>query len=81
MAILIPNFELAEKIGRRVELRQRPSRSSSSEGSSRFGESFAEAIKHAAILVNGRSVNLLKGGKTPLGKEDLVWLVRPSGGG
>lgn len=38
------------------------------------------AVK-ATILVNGRNIHYLKGKKTPLDGEDVVWMVFPAGGG
>ena len=81
MAILIPNFDLAEKIGTELEIDASTVDELIREGVARFGEVFRQATKHAAILVNGRSVSLLKGGKTRLSKQDTVWFVLPSGGG
>jgi molybdopterin converting factor small subunit len=81
MAILIPPFALAEKIGGHVELDATTLDELIAKASARFGEPFREATKHALILVNGRSVNHLKGGRTPLSKQDQVWLVYPASGG
>jgi molybdopterin converting factor small subunit len=82
MAILIPHFDLAEKIGGgRFEMDANNIDELIREGTSRFGEPFAQAVKSATILVNGRQVSRLKGKKTTLAKGDTVWLVVPSGGG
>lgn len=35
----------------------------------------------ATILVNGRAIHYLKGKKTPLDADDVVWMVFPAGGG
>ena len=81
MTILIPNFDLAEKIGDRVELDAATVDELIQEGIARWGEVFREATKKAAISVNGRAISLLKGRKTPLRKDDNVWFILPSGGG
>jgi len=81
MAILIPNYELAEKIGQRVDIDANTVDELIAQGTARWGEVFRQAIRRAAIVVNGRAVRLLKGGRTPLGKDDTVWLILPSGGG
>ena len=81
MAILIPTFELANQIGQRVEIEAATINELIEVGTSRYGAAFAKAVKSATIAVNGRSVRLLKGGRTPLVADDTVWLVMPSGGG
>ncbi len=81
MAILIPSFELAEKIGHRVEIDADTVGELVDECISRFGEPFREAVRASAIVVNGRSVNLLKGRRTRLKHDDSVWLIRPASGG
>lgn len=82
MAILIPNFELAAAIGsNKVEIDARTVAELVSKGIAQFGEPFKKTVESAAIVVNGRNVGLLKGGKTPLGPDDSVWLILPSGGG
>lgn len=81
MAILIPNFALAEKIGSRIELDAANVDELIRIGGERFGEPFTQALKSVTIVVNGRSVSVLKGKKTPLRKDDTVWLIAPSGGG
>lgn len=81
MAILIPNFELAEQIGFKVEIDARDVGELIQQGISRYGEPFRKTVERCSIVVNGRSVSLLKGKKTPLRKDDNVWLLLPSGGG
>lgn len=81
MAILIPNFELAEKIGDRLEIDAATVGELIEACTTRYGAVFQEATKRAAISVNGRAIRLLQGTKTPLGKDDQVWLLLPSGGG
>lgn len=81
MATLIPSFDLAKEIGDRHELDVGTLGQLLDEGIRRFGKPFEDALKTAAIVVNGRSVNYLEGRKTPLGKDDTVWLVRPGSGG
>lgn len=82
MATLIPNFELAETIGSEtVEIDAATVEELVRIGEQRWGEPFRAAADKAAIVVNGRAVSLLRGGKTPLGPADSVWLLLPSGGG
>ncbi len=81
MAILVPNFELAETIGQRIEIDAATVDDLLKEGIHRFGEPFRETVKTAIISVNGKPVRLLKGLKTPLSKDDAVWMLKPSGGG
>jgi molybdopterin converting factor small subunit len=81
MAILIPNFALAEKIGERLEIDAATVEELVRAGIARYGEPFRAASTRAAILVNGRAVSHLRRGKTPLGPSDTVWFVLPSGGG
>jgi molybdopterin converting factor small subunit len=81
MAILIPNYALAEKIGRRVEIDATTVEELLAAGTARFGELFGQAAKSAMIVVNGRSINSLQGGRTPLTASDTVWLLLPSSGG
>jgi molybdopterin converting factor small subunit len=81
MAILIPNFELAEKIGEQVEIDANTVDELLRVGSERYGEVFSQATKRAAIVVNGRSVSLLKGKSTRLEPTDTVWFILPAGGG
>ncbi len=81
MATLIPSFDLAKEIGSQIEIEAGTLGQLLEEGISRYGRVFEDAIKVAAIVVNGRSVNYLKGRNTPLGRDDTVWLVRPGSGG
>jgi len=81
MANLIPNFELAEQIGFKIEIDARDVGDLIQQGIGRFGEPFRKTVERCSIVVNGRSVSLLKGKKTPLRKDDNVWLLLPSGGG
>jgi molybdopterin converting factor small subunit len=81
MAYLIPNFDLAEKIGDRVEIDAATVDELVQTGIARYGEVFRQTVKRAAIAVNGRNISTLKGGKTPLRKDDSVWFILPSGGG
>jgi molybdopterin converting factor small subunit len=81
MPYLIPNYELAQKIGRRLELDATSVGELIRQCTERYGEDFAEATRRAAILVNGRAIHFLKGEDTELQAEDTVWLVLPSAGG
>jgi len=81
MATLVPNFELAEQIGRSVEIDAHTVDELLREGTRLFGEPFRSATKVVAIVVNGRSINLLRRGRTPLKADDVVHFVKPSAGG
>ena len=81
MATLVPNFDLAESIGRQVEIDAHTVDELVREGTRLFGEPFREATQAVAIVVNGRSVNMLRRGKTPLSASDVVHFVKPSAGG
>ena len=82
MAFLILNFDLAEKVGMsKVEIRASNVDGLVREATSRFGADFTEAIARSTLVVNGRSVSKLQGGKTPLRPDDSVWIITPSGGG
>lgn len=81
MAILIPNFELAEKIGGNVEIEAETIDELIRIGIERYGEPFQSATKHATISVNGRAIQHLKGGRTRLSPGDRVWFVVAAAGG
>lgn len=81
MAILVPTFELAEKIGKRVEIDADTVGQLLDEAIARYGEEFRKATKTTAIVVNGRAISLLDSRKTRLGKDDVVWMLKPAGGG
>lgn len=81
MAIVVPNFDLAEKIGNKVEIDASTVGELIKKGISQYGEPFREATKTVAIVINGRSVSKLKGNKTRLSSDDTVWFVLPSSGG
>jgi len=82
MAFLIPNFDLAEKIGAtKVEIQAGTVDELVREATSRFGADFTTAVARSTLVVNGRSVSKLNGGKTRLGPNDSVWIITPSGGG
>ena len=82
MAFLIPNFDLAEKIGQtKVEINVATVDELIREATARVGADFTQAIARSTLVVNGRSVSKLKGGKTPLKAGDSIWIITPSGGG
>lgn len=81
MAILVPTFELAEKIGRRVEIDADTVGDLLDEAIARYGDEFRRATQTSAIVVNGRAVSLLRSRKTRLGDKDVVWMLKPAGGG
>lgn len=82
MATLIPPFDLAKQIGEeKLEIEAATLGELLDKCNERFGEPFSKMIQTAAIVVNGRSINYLKGKKTPLTKDDTIWIVKPSSGG
>ena len=81
MAWLIPSFELAREIGDRVEIDAATVGELIDEGVARYGEPFREATQGAVLVVNGRSISVLKGRRTKLAAGDSVWLVNPVAGG
>lgn len=81
MAILIPNFELAQKIGQQIEIDADSVNGLVEIGVARFGEEFRKTTRTAIIVVNGRAISLLSGMRTPLRKDDTVWFVKAAGGG
>ena len=82
MAILVPSYELSQTIGLdRVEIDAPTVREFIEIGTQRFGEPFWAATRNSTIAVNGRAIALLKAGRTKLDADDVVWLLKPSGGG
>lgn len=85
MATLIPHFDLAEAIGEhRIQLDVRNVRELLAELERKYGSRPAGGegyLGRVAILVNGRHINHLEGLDTPLGADDQVWFLLPSGGG
>ena len=81
MAWLIPTFELAREIGDRVEIDAATVGELIDVGVARYGEPFRRATLGAVLVVNGRSISVLKGRRTPLAAGDSVWLVKAAAGG
>ncbi len=81
MATLVPTYELSKEIGARVEIDARTVGELIDRGIERWGEPFREATVMCAIAVNGRAVSLLRGRRTKLKPDDVVWLVKAAGGG
>ena len=82
MATFFPHFRLANHMGlHEVKWSVSSVHDLIEQGTKEFGSVFAEEIKLATILVNGRAVAYLKGPDTPLGENDEVWTVLPSAGG
>ena len=81
MAILVPTYDLAERIGRRIEIDAETVAELIDKGTERFGEDFRTATRTALIVVNGVAIARLQLGKTWLGKDDEVWLLVPAAGG
>lgn len=82
MAILVPTWELARAIGADNVRLDAPTVGDLLDlGAQRWGEPFRQAVESATIAVNGRAIALLKARRTKLGADDVVWLLRPAGGG
>lgn len=81
MAVLIPFFDLGDRIGHRVEIEASTLGELVAAAQARFGQPFADATKISSFVINGRARTASKGAKTPLGPDDVVWMVRPSAGG
>ncbi len=78
---MVPTWELAERIGRRVEIDARTVGELIDIGIVRYGEDFRRATERTLIVVNGRGINYLKGRKTRIGPDDEVWFLKPAAGG
>ena len=81
MAYLVPTYEVAAKIGRRLEFEASTVGELLDRAIAQHGEQLARATKSALIVVNGVAINSLRGRKTPLTADDEVWLVKAAGGG
>lgn len=81
MAFIVPTYELAEKIGRRIEIDADTVNELIEKGVARFGEDFRIATRSSMIVVNGVGLNRLRGGKTKLKAQDEVWFLKPASGG
>ena len=81
MAVLIPFFELGDKIGSRIEIEASTLGELVADARLRFGAPFVDAMKISSFVINGRACTALKGRATPLRPEDVVWMVRPTAGG
>ena len=82
MATLVPTFELARQIGEEtLEIEAATLGELLELCIQRFGEPFRTTLQSVAIVVNGRSINHLRGNDTQLGATDTIWLVKPSSGG
>jgi molybdopterin converting factor small subunit len=82
MATFIPHADLAKLLGSQtLESDASTVRALIEEVKARIApEEWKQALR-AAILVNGVGIHRLKGLDTPLGPDDKVWMVLPSGGG
>ncbi len=81
MAILVPTFELGEKIGHRIEIEASTVADLISKATALYGDEFKKTTLRAMVVVNGQGINYLKGGKTRLADKDEVWFLRASAGG
>jgi molybdopterin converting factor small subunit len=82
MPVLVPHSALAALLGEKtVTSRATTVGELLREAERRVGpEEWAKALR-CIILVNGRSIHLVKGMATPLATDDQVWMVFPACGG
>ena len=81
MAVLIPTYELAKKIGRRIEIDATTVGELIDKAAAQYGDEFRRTTTSALIVVNGVAINSLRGRKTALSATDEVWFLKPAGGG
>ena len=81
MAILVPTYDLAQRIGRSIEIDAGTVEELIERALERFGEDLRPVLRTALIAVNGVAISRLDLGKTRLGPEDEVWLLVPAAGG
>ena len=81
MAILVPIYELAQTIGRRIEIDADTVGELIDKATALYGEEFARTTTSALIVVNGIAINSLRGRKTKLVATDEVWFLKAAAGG
>lgn len=81
MAILVPTYELAQTIGRRIEIDAATVGELIDIAIAQYGEDFKRTTTSALIVINGVAINSLRGRKTKLTATDEVWFLKPAGGG
>jgi molybdopterin converting factor small subunit len=82
MPVLVPHTPLAALLGQKTVTSQAKTVGDLLHEVERrvAPEEWAKAMK-CIILVNGRSIHLVKGMGTPLAPDDQVWMVFPAAGG
>ncbi len=82
MPVLIPHTSLAKLLGEKT-IRSNAATVGEllKEAERRVAPAEWQKAIHCIILLNGRSVHLVKGMGTPLGPDDQVWMVHPACGG
>ena len=82
MPVLVPHSKLAALLGEKTIKSQATTVGELLREAERrvSPEEWAKAMK-CIILVNGRSIHLVKGMGTPLAADDQVWMVFPACGG
>lgn len=82
MASFNPHFKLANLMGQNhVEWDVSSVEDLLRHGEQEYGSGFADELKSATVLVNGRAISYLSGWNTPLSDDDEVWSILPSAGG
>ena len=82
MPVLVPHTPLAALLGKKtIKSKAKTVGELLGEVESRVSPEEWVKAKKCVILLNGRSVHLVKGMSTPLAADDQVWLVFPACGG
>ncbi len=82
MPVLIPHARLAALLGEKtIESNAATVGELLDEIQRRVAPADWESARRVTILVNGRNMHMLKGGRTRLEPDDQVWMIVPSGGG
>lgn len=82
MPVLVPHAALATLLGAdRVESRARTVGELLEEaGRGLDPDAYQQALR-CTLLLNGRNIHYLRGRRTALEADDVLWMVVPSGGG
>lgn len=82
MPVLVPHAALATRLGaHRIESQARTVGELLEEAGRGVDPEVWKRALRCTLLLNGRNIHYLRGRATPLGAEDVLWMVVPSGGG